>query len=379
MSWSIVGAMKQAESVDFASGPTHAAHDMKAVIGSSHHLAQQVSDLAEALKRQTAAQEVLCAQMAAIAQKMNIQDDDDDPDASPQSLSPGKPAQGFSFLTDDMIDGIKEIFDAFDNDHSGELSQTETIQLVQRLGIGSRSDGIKLVHQLDANNDGGIEFEELIEYMDETAGGDILDFTAATKVKAGFGGTTWRKHANIAWLSCSCLIIIAGAVAVYGFVYFAYILVPLTMGWFLTFLIGSIVNLLEQRPMICGYNHYMCEPKPGKRCCHVVESDPGAHRCRTALTELCCVARLPHSIAVVLALLIFFGMLAVVGLVFTSQILNLSSDPKFIAQIENYTYSLGDTVSDTMGLDIVELQRPLANATEAGTNELVSISDLVEQ
>ena len=56
---------------------------MKAVIGSSHHLAQQVSDLAQALKRQTAAQEILCSQMGVIAEKMNIQAQDYDGAASP--------------------------------------------------------------------------------------------------------------------------------------------------------------------------------------------------------------------------------------------------------------------------------------------------------
>jgi hypothetical protein len=349
-------------------------HDMNAVIGSSHHLAQQVKDLAEALKRQTAAQEILCAQMGAIAEKMNIQAED---------LEPSQPADGYKFLTEDMISGIKEIFDAFDNDKSGELSQTETIQLVQRLGLGSREDGVRLVEKIDADNDGGISFDELIEYMDGTAGageGDhALDFTGATKAKVGYAGTTWRKHANIAWLSCSCLIIIAGAVLVYGFVYFSYILVPLTLGWFLTFLIGPIVDLLEQRPLICSYHKQFCKAKEGAICCHTTDSNLEKTGCGKALIELCTVARLPHSVAVVCALIIFFGLLGGTGLVFTWQILNLSNDPVFIAQVENATWALGDTVSETMGVDVVELQRPLPNATQTAENELVSMTDLIEQ
>ncbi len=357
-------------------------HDMKAVIGSSHHLAQQVGDLAQALQRQTAAQEILCSQMGAIAERMDITAKDHDGAASP--LVPSHAAEGYEFLTDDMIGGIKEIFDVFDSDKSGELSQTETIQLVQRLGLGSQADGVRLVEKIDANNDGGISFDELIDYMDGAARGDdaagnALDFTGATTAKAGYGGTTWRKHANIAWLSCSCLIIIAGAVLVYGFVYFEHILVPLTMGWFLTFLIGPIVDLLEQRPLVCGYNRYICKQKPGKRCCQTVDIDPEKQGCRGMLADLCFVAKLPHSVAVICALIIFFGLLGGTGLVFTYQILDLSSDPSFIAQVENATWALGDTLSETMGVDVVELQRPLTNETQAATNELVSITDLIEQ
>ena len=97
------------------------------------------------------------------------------------------------------------------------------------------------------------------------------------------------------------------------------------------------------------------------------------------LADLCFVAKLPHSVAVICALIIFFGLLGGTGMVFTYQILDLSSDPSFIAQVENATWALGDTLSETMGVDVVELQRPLTNESQAATNELVSITDLIEQ
>lgn len=281
--------------------------DLRAMIGSSNHLAEQVSGLAEAFRGQLDVQQKISQQMQLIVDGLRERENRSgrEPGAgSRELLTPhnSQPAEGYSFLTEEMIGGIQKIFDVFDRDQSGDLSQTETIQLVERLGLGSRQDGIKLVAEIDANNDGVISCEELIAFMDSTKCSEEnnhkldhkLDFGGIATTKTGFGGTTWRNHANIAWLSCSCLLIIAAAVLIVGFVYFTYILVPLMMGWFLTFLIGPIVDVLEQRPLVCGHGHYVCQAKPGpRRFCLSVERPPEDESCAAALSDFFCTAKLP--------------------------------------------------------------------------------------
>jgi predicted PurR-regulated permease PerM len=53
-----------------------------------------------------------------------------------------------------------------------------------------------------------------------------------------------------AWIAHLCLIICASAILIVGAAYFHFVLVPLTMAWFFSFLIGPILDMLEQRPLV---------------------------------------------------------------------------------------------------------------------------------
>jgi hypothetical protein len=58
-------------------------------------------------------------------------------------------------------------------------------------------------------------------------------------------GRAWltpRRSGNIAWISNHCDIILAAAALIVGMVYFRFILVPLSMAWFCTFLLGPIIG-----------------------------------------------------------------------------------------------------------------------------------------
>ena len=66
------------------------------------------------------------------------------------------------------------------------------------------------------------------------------------KLKLGYMGTTWRPHANIAWLTNSAILIIASAVALEILIKFRFVLVPLTMAYFFTFLIGPLMDYFYQ-------------------------------------------------------------------------------------------------------------------------------------
>ena len=53
-----------------------------------------------------------------------------------------------------------------------------------------------------------------------------------------------------AWIAHLCLIICASAIMITGAVYARDIVVPLTLAWFCGFLVGPIMDFLEQRPLV---------------------------------------------------------------------------------------------------------------------------------
>ncbi|XP_010528031.1 PREDICTED: probable calcium-binding protein CML16 [Tarenaya hassleriana] len=63
----------------------------------------------------------------------------------------------------DQLKQLKEIFTRFDMDGDGSLTQLELAALLRSLGIKPRGDQLSLLlHQIDRNGNGSVEFEELI-------------------------------------------------------------------------------------------------------------------------------------------------------------------------------------------------------------------------
>ena len=129
--------------------------------------------------------------------------------------------------------------------------QGEVIKLLERLGIvGNRHDAIRMMRRMDRNNDGSIDINEYMEYMD----GEILSSVpvkqfkqiVGKRLKLGQLGTTWRPHANIAWMTNTGVMIMAAAVVFGVLIYFRFILVPFAMAYFLTFLIGPLLDWFYQ-------------------------------------------------------------------------------------------------------------------------------------
>jgi len=70
------------------------------------------------------------------------------------------------------------------------------------------------------------------------------------KLKLGFAGTSWLQHASITWMMNAGVMIITTAVMLTGLIYFRFVLVPLAMAYFLTFLLGPLMDYIYQRPLV---------------------------------------------------------------------------------------------------------------------------------
>lgn len=69
-------------------------------------------------------------------------------------------------LTEDEVLEIKEAFDLFDNDKSGEIDIEELKQALKNLGIDAKNQTLQnMMTDLDKNQSGKIDFEEFIDMM----------------------------------------------------------------------------------------------------------------------------------------------------------------------------------------------------------------------
>ena len=69
-------------------------------------------------------------------------------------------------LTEDEVMEIKEAFDLFDTDKSGEIDTDELKQALSNLGIDAKNQTLQnMINDIDKNQSGTIDFDECIEMM----------------------------------------------------------------------------------------------------------------------------------------------------------------------------------------------------------------------
>jgi centrin-1 len=69
-------------------------------------------------------------------------------------------------LTEDEIEEIKEAFDLFDTDGSGQIDPKELKAAMQSLGFEAKNQTIfQMISDLDKNKSGTIEFDEFLDMM----------------------------------------------------------------------------------------------------------------------------------------------------------------------------------------------------------------------
>ena len=69
-------------------------------------------------------------------------------------------------LTEDEIEEIKEAFDLFDTDGSGNIDPKELRAAMQSLGFEAKNQTIfQMISDLDKNKSGAIDFEEFLDMM----------------------------------------------------------------------------------------------------------------------------------------------------------------------------------------------------------------------
>ena len=69
-------------------------------------------------------------------------------------------------LTADEVIEIKEAFDLFDSDKSGQIDTNELKQALQNLGIDAKNQTLQnMLADIDKNGSGDIDFDEFIDMM----------------------------------------------------------------------------------------------------------------------------------------------------------------------------------------------------------------------
>jgi hypothetical protein len=150
--------------------------------------------------------------------------------------------------------------------------------------------------------------------------------------RQGTLGTRWRPVGNVLWLVQLFTIVLVTVAVLAACVALKFILVPLTLAYFITFLLAPLIDLFERRPLrICG-------KRCARRCVRYQRSEARAHlaavrccccRCLPAgwgggcslatAADVLLLWKLPHKLAVLAALLLSAaGLLALSGLLMRS-------------------------------------------------------------
>merc|ERR1719460_1368598 len=101
--------------------------------------------------------------------------------------------------------------------------------------------------QMDENNDNEISFEEFVAAM--SANLDTEQLEMASQMKSGATGTRRWKRGEIVWAANNAIIVVCVGAAVAIVKYFKFIAVPLSMAYFLMFLVSPLMNVMEFRPV----------------------------------------------------------------------------------------------------------------------------------
>jgi predicted PurR-regulated permease PerM len=170
-----------------------------------------------------------------------------------------KAAPGFLYLDKKTVKNLHGLFDGVDLDGSGDLNQTETTSLLKKLGMfTTEEEAHKIYMDMDVDHSGDVDFSEFAIKIDHELSSEkytdnerIQLMKGFALVKTGFAGTTWRPQANVIWMMNAGVMIMTVSVIIVGIIYFTFILIPLTMAYFFTYVLGPIFDLFYQRPLLC--------------------------------------------------------------------------------------------------------------------------------
>ena len=253
---------------------------------------------------------------------------------------------GFLAVTQQAVSHLELLFASVDVDQSGDLSQSEVIKLLRKLGLyTSYDDAMLIIHDMDADNSGTVDMREWISAIDRRMAALPLQarhslMRGFNTTKTGFAGTTWRTEANTIWVMTSGVLIMTISAVCVGVVYFNFILVPLTTAYFLTYLLGPVFDLFYQRPLLCFgaplcYNEDQDDKESHKRCCNVNKFGDhwtdgetplgcsGFASMQRTIADIFFLLRLPQSVALLLTLAIAFGSVGLLTYAIYTQVVGL--------------------------------------------------------
>jgi Ca2+-binding EF-hand superfamily protein len=161
-------------------------------------------------------------------------------------------------ISDEDVDRFKTVYSMADIEHLGFLGRRQFLDLLKMIGQDAVLDSPELIEnmftEMDEDGDGQIEFPEFVRAMVNHIGMDAMEEIA--EIELGSKGTRKWSRGEIHWAGNTGLILISAGVIIAGVEHFSFMLVPLMLAYFITFLVSPIMDLLEHRPLKSG----KCDP-----------------------------------------------------------------------------------------------------------------------
>lgn len=297
-------------------------------------------------------------------------------------------------ISDEDIDRFKVCYSMADIEHLGFLGRRQFLDLLKLIGQDAVLEEPELIdnmfQEMDEDGDGQIEFPEFVRAMVNHIGMDTLEEIA--EIELGSQGTRKWSRGEIHWSANTGMILISIGVVIAGLSYFSYILVPLMLAYFLTFLVSPIMNLLEHRPLKNGKCDPGYEPDPVSFCgavrshraavavltpgrvCVLQDNkgqlrsiDPARREAELTGEGLLVMnlklGALPHGVAVLGTVVIFFAAFAVLILLVVNEVSALLADQQFVVELDAFKESIYETLNES-GIKVVRDLDPRYTAAE---------------
>jgi len=214
---------------------------------------------------------------------------------------------------------LKKIFAIANIDHSLKIGKKQFTELMAMLGFEMSPEEIDIaMSEMDEGGDGTIEFEEFAVAMCKCYSDEVISAAAATEI--GAMGTKMWDRGQIVWSANNNIILITVGVFTTIFVYFKFILVPLMLSYFMTYLLAPLMDLFELRPYTFK----------GKTCCTPKENEKREAAPDGAFItcmDLFTIAKVPHGLSVLATLGAFFFVIGFSVYLVASEMSAFLDDP----------------------------------------------------
>jgi len=271
-------------------------------------------------------------------------------------------------LNESEMSKFKEIFSMCDPQHVGFMGHRQFTDMLNMLGIDVDDDTLaKMFAEMDENDDGEIDFEEFVPAMFHNISMDQLD--AVNEIKIGSLGTRMWSRGEILWAANTGLLLVSAGVIMTFIIYFNFILVPLTISYFMVFLVAPILSLFEHRPIKCGKaaicDPYMPNPedpddvKYFKSDSRREMGDSSKGTCFDLFT----MCKLPHGLGVLATIVTVFAMLGAIGFLVYSELADVTADPQFMEKLDSFIDGIYQSLNES-GVPVLRETTPGYTAAE---------------
>jgi len=263
-------------------------------------------------------------------------------------------------LTDDELMKFMEIYAIADPDCLGYLGQIQFKRLLALINVQVSQEQLdKMFEEMDENGDNQISFDEFVAAMASNLDAEQLEMASA--VKPGGSGTRRWTRGEIVWAANKGIITIVTGMNIAACIYFRFILVPLSMAYFLMFLVAPLMNAFEFRPLVLKGKPF-CDPyDPESE--HLTGGEPKYKsegrqgmegKPQACFFDIFTMCKMPHGVGVIMTLITFFSTLAAIGYLVYSELSVMLTDEEFMGNLNDFV----DSCYSSLNTSGVKILRP---------------------